>query len=686
MELDKPKSLLEEYLKRKDIKVDINTKKFCRYRTCANDLQEVSNFAVFPKAKYVERWDEWITNCIYVCDLLVLDINYSEDITEKEIVINQNEHLRTFDTLKQFLTLQEPSVSIDPYLKKPQKDKFLDEFRLNLTAGWEKIFWLSIWHRVSRIGFSDDWGTFTFNNGVLNLKDGTFENWNYQLKNDSSISITYCPEEVDALSLDEALKDCMDIEKYISAEKTISALTVWYLVCWIFRQEYRKLKNEFPFLGFEWYSGIGKTSLLNFLSWICWYNWNSISWTCDTDYAFEVQMNSLGNWFVFIDEMQKISTKLQKSIQAAYNSGENHKGGKNWNRQDIQTFKKECSIITAWEVLPNQEEALLNRFIICSPQQPFTLKWQLSDDDEFIRYMTLSQMEPTNLDYLSTDEVKYMAQKFYRPRFMRILKDKNLVNFKEYHDNATKFVDKYSDAETDARLRNNLVCALTGYLILRQASVDETEVEEIVTDYFKKLQSYRKHTILAGTIVNYITENISEFGSWMWRVKWTSQPGPMIRIKYSEKEQWMIIQLTNVVAYCKSKIEATLSTNHLKQQLIQHIWLKGLSQSGQVKFAKWNDTISGTFIPHSIVKDNEALMKIWDTVLAYQHSHVQELRHILEWEDKHDVFSTSSKQSIQKVMPEDKLEKLCDELDYTNEHAQFFDKTFEETEDEGKPF
>lgn len=686
MELDKPQSLLEIYLTRKGIKVDINTKKFCRYRTCSNDLQEVSNFSVFPKVKYIERWDDWITNCIYVCDLLVLDMNYSNEIIEKEIVINQQEHLRTFDTLKQFLVLQEPSITIKPDLKKAQKDTFLEQFRLNLTAWRENIFWLIVWHRVSRIGFSDDWTLFTFNNWVLNLTDGTFENWDYKLINDNSISITYCPEEVEAISLEEAFRDCIDIEKYISAEKTISALTVWYLVCGIFRQEYRKLKNEFPFLGFEGYSGIGKTSLLNFLSWICWYNRNSISWTCDTDYAFEVQMNSLWNYFVFIDEMQKISTKLQKNIQAAYNSGENHKGWRNWNWQEIQTFRKECSIITAWEVLPNQEEALLNRFIICNPQQPFTLKWQLSDNDEYIKYMLLSEKEPANLNSLSTDEIKFMAQKYYRPRFMKILKDKNLINFKYYHDMATKYVDKYSDDWTDARLKNNLVCALTGYLILRQANVDEAEVEEIIKDYFSKLQTYRKRTILSGVIVNYITENISEFSSWIWRVKWNSQPGPMIRIKYSEKEQGLIMQLTNIVSYCKNKVEATLSTNHLKQQLAQLIWLKGLLQSGQVKFAKGNDNISWTFIPLSVVKDNEALRKIRDTTLAYQHSHVEELRHILEGEDRHDVVPTSSKQAIQKVMPEEKLKKLCEELEYTNEHAQFFDKNFEEKDEESKPF
>jgi len=61
-------------------------------------------------------------------------MNYSEEIIEKEIVINQQEHLKTFDTLKQFLVLQEPSITIQPDLKKAQKDTFLELFRLNLTA------------------------------------------------------------------------------------------------------------------------------------------------------------------------------------------------------------------------------------------------------------------------------------------------------------------------------------------------------------------------------------------------------------------------------------------------------------------------------------------------------------------------------------------------------------------------
>ena len=681
-------SLLEEYINRRNIdleKLDIQSDKFRLYRTNNNKLQEACNFAVFPKHKYEERWDNWIANCMYVCDLFVQDWNYGSWIIEKEITINQNEQLRNFEALKQFLVLQEPTITIKAS-NKADKDNFLELFRLNLTAGFEKVFWLEVGYKVQRIWFNQKWDKFTFNNWVLNLTDGSFKSWEYQLINNSSISISYCPEEVNKVSLEEAFKDCIDLEKYVSTERTIASLTIWYLVSWIFRQEYRNIHNEFPFLGFEWYSGLGKTSLLNFLSWVCGYDWNSIAGVCDTDYAFEVQMDSLWNWFVFIDEMQKISAKLQKNIQAAYNSGENHKGGKNWNWQDIQTFKKECSLIAAWEVLPNQEEALLNRFIICCPKKAFALKGQLSDDDEFIRYMTLSQKEPTSLDYLSTDEIRFMALKFYRPRFMKLLRDKNLINFKEYHDNAIKYIEKYTDCNVDARLKNNLVCALTGYLILRQAFVDETEVKEIITDYFEKLENYRKHTILSGVIVNYILENISEFGSRMWRVKGTSQPGPKIWVKYSDNEQGLILQLTNIVAYCKNKVEATLSTKHIRQQFIQLLGIKELSQSGQVKFAKWSDTISWTFIPLSVVKGNEALRKIRDTVLAYQHGHVLELRHILEWEDKHDVIIPSWKQSIQKVMPEDKLEKLCDELDYTDEHAQFFDETFRETEEDSKPF
>ena len=68
---------------------------------------------------------------------------------------------------------------------------------------------------------------------------------------------------------------------------------IWIIpILWIvlsaFRNEYKDIHNEFPFLGIQSYTGMGKTSLLNFLSRVCGYNWETIPGTCDSEYAFEV--------------------------------------------------------------------------------------------------------------------------------------------------------------------------------------------------------------------------------------------------------------------------------------------------------------------------------------------------------------------------------------------------------------
>ena len=677
-------SLLEEYLTRRNINIDnlnIHSSKFELYRSNNNKLQEVCNFAVFPKKKYEERSDNWIVNCTYVCDLLVQDWNYGSWIMEKEITIIQNEHLRTFETLKQFLILQEPTIVIKNFSKKVEKDVFLDLFRLNLTAGFEKVFGLETWYKVERIGFNEDWSSFTFNNWKLNLTDWTFEKWEYKLVNDSSISLSY-EDEVEDLTLEQCLKDLIPMEGYVSSEATIASITIWYLVCGIFRKQYKEIHNEFPFLWFEGYSWTGKTSLLNFLSRVVWYNWNSINGVCDSDYAFEVGMNSLWSWFYFVDEIQKISSKLQKYIQAAYNSWENHKWGANGNWQEIQTYKKDCSLIAAWEILPQQEEALLNRFIICCPQKPFAVKKQVTDCDEFIKFMELSNKDVANVEYLNTDEIRYLAVNYYKPRFMYLLKHKNLINFNKYHSEAVMLVEKFAGSSIDTRHKNNLVCPLTWYLILRQDNIDEEEVKNIVEDYFSKLQTYRKHSIMSWMIVDYVLDNIDEFSSWMGRVKWTSQTWPMIWVKSSEKEQGLILQIDNIIRYCKNKIENKLSNKHSKQQFVQLLWIKDI-QSWVIKFAKWTRNIAGAFIPFSIVEWNEFLRKIWDATLSYQHWHVEELKHVLKWED---VDLSVYKQSIQKVMPSEILRKLCEELECTNEKASFFDKTFEETDEDSKPF
>ena len=681
----KPISLLEAYLERKGIKVDINTRRFSVYRTCSNEIQEVSNIAIFPKKKYEEIGDDWISNSIYICDLLVLDQNYETGIIEKEITINQNEHLKTFEALKQHLVLQEPTICIDTSMKKSGEKRFLDIIRLQITAGFEKVFWLDVWYRIPRIWFNEDWTIFTFNNWKLNLTNETFEEWEYNLIKGGSISLSYCPEAVDKLTLEQSLSDCIAMEKYVSDEKSIAAITIWYLICGIFRKEYKAIHNEFPFLWFEWYSWYWKTSLLNFLSRAVGYNWNSINWVCDSDFAFEVGMDSLWSRFYFVDEIQKISSKLQKYIQSAYNSWENHKWWANGKRREVQTYRKDFSLIAAWEVLPQQEEALLNRFIICCPRKSFAVKKQVNDIDELIKYVDLSGKDIANEQFLNTEEIKYLAINYYKPRFMCILKHKNSIDFKRFHDEASMLIEKYVDWSIDTRHKNNLLCAITGYSILRQWNINEEEIKEIIRDYFSRLETYRKKTIMSWVIVNYILENISEFSSWLWRVKWTAQYWPMVWIKYSDNEQWLILQVDKIIMYCKTKFEIRLKNNHCKQQLVELLWIKDL-QSKQIKFAKWESNISGTFIPLNIVEKNELLRNIWDVTLSYQHSHMLELNHILSGE-KQDWWMYH--QPIQKVIPDVVLEKLCEELEQTYEKADFFNKELfskSDSEEDEKPF
>lgn len=678
----KQTSLLDVYLTQHFDSFNMEDVAFQNYCSIANRILEKCNWLIFPKEKTVEKnnLDE-VIDCKYLCDLVVGDWNFWCGIITKEVTLSQKSHLQSFELLKQFIQLQEPKATIEPLAKK-EKDIFCEYVRLGLLAGFETVFNLKTGFKIQRIGFDEKWTEFIFNNWKLDIKSGEFEQQQFTLTQDSSISLSYPSDAVEKLQLNNCLSDCISLEKYVSTEKTIATITIGYLVCWIFRKEYQKLHNEYPFLWFEGYSWIGKTSLLNFLSRVVWYNWNSINGVCDSEYAFEVNMNSLWGWFYFVDEIQKISSKLQKYIQAAYNSWENHKWGANGNRQEIQTYRKDCSLIAAGEILPQQEEALLNRFIICCPKLPFAVKKQVTDCEEFIKFMELSSIDTSNNKYLNTDEIKYLAVNYYKPRFMFLLKHKNQINFQKFHNEAVAFIDKYAGSSIDTRHKNNLVCPLTWYLILRQGNIDENEVKEIVTDYFARLQTYRKHSIISWIVVDYILENIAEFGSWMWRVKWTSQTWPMIWVKSSDKEQWLILQIDNIVRYCKNKIENKLSNKHTKQQLVQLLWIKDL-QGWVIKFAKGARNIAGTFIPLSVVEWNEFLKKIWDTTLSYQHWHVEELRHVLQWED---VELSAYKQSIQKVMPSEVLEKLCEELECTNEKAQFFDESFKESSEDSKPF
>ena len=166
----------------------------------------------------------------------------------------------------------------------------------------------------------------------------------------------------------------------------------------------------------------------------------------------------------------------------------------------IRAYSKNCSLICAGEYIPQEEEALLNRFIILDTKEPFLIKKNVRDDEEFRKYETLTGGKLYN-KFLTTEQIKLLAVNYYRPRFLNILMNKRKVNFKEYYKEADRIVDliakEFSSDILDARLVNNLKCAITGYLIICGDSMDEEEVKEIVSEYFTDLLNYKRDAYIS---------------------------------------------------------------------------------------------------------------------------------------------------------------------------------------------
>ena len=110
--------------------------------------------------------------------------------------------------------------------------------------------------------------------------------------------------------------------------------------------------------------------------------------------------------------------------------------------------------------MPQQEEALLNRFIVLCPAQPFLVKKNVKDENEIKKLRELTHDEDSKIEYLSTDQIRQMGMFYYRPRFLSILKNKNKINFNEYINKALSFIEKFSSKEIDTRFLNNLSPAL----------------------------------------------------------------------------------------------------------------------------------------------------------------------------------------------------------------------------------
>ena len=673
--MESKENIIHDYLEKSWMKNTNNKELGDKYCELVWSQLDKINFLLFPKKKTVIKWDsDMIKNFKFKCDLLVHDRNFWSWWIKKEVLIDQIEHLRSFESLKSFLELQEPTI-VFPYMKRSSKDKVCEFVRSIMLTWFEKTFWLATSYEVRRIWFDlKDPHVFLFNNWKLDLKTWKFDWMPYLLSQDTSVKLEFPDEEIKNIALWSALKDCLSIKQYISNENTISSLILWYMIAGIFRKEYKDRFNEFPFLWIEWYSGIGKTSLLNFLSWICWYSWNTINWVCDSDYAFEVWMDCMGWRFYFFDEIQKASTKLLKYVQAAYNSWENHKWGWNGNWSELQTYRKDCSLICTWELLPQQEEALLNRFIVLCPTQPFLVKKNVKDNDEIKKLRELTHDEDSKIEYLSTDQIREMGMNYYRPRFLAILKNKNKIKFNEYIDKALSFIDKFSSKEIDTRFLNNLSPALAWYLLLKWDDIDTAEIEGIISDYLKRLDVYRKDSIVSSRIVEYIISHIGEFCSRTKKVKGQDPNYPMIYLKHTNKERILVIQIQSLIKYVKDKVDCNLATKHIEQQFRQLLWIqKQKSDSRAVKVA--GGKMNMTWVPISLdkIKNNESLRLLWDNTLSYFWEHLDELIHISSWEEN----DWHTKQPIQKCMAPEVLKSLINEIDETYKKAEFFDiRTF----------
>jgi len=666
MNEENKKNILDYYIERNYPMVDRNNKAFQTYYDTSVEMLEYSNFLLFPQKGIVKTGKENVDGRTYLCDLIIQDDDFWWGIIQKQIRLDQAKHLQNYAIFKSFIQLQDTRIKLE--VPKKLREKYCDLVIRSMIWWFDAVFWMNTGFEIESLGFTEDWNKFVFNNWTLNLRDGLFEKNEYTLSQNVDIDITYPEKEVEWITLSQCLEDLQSIEKYISPDKTISSIVLWYMIGWLFRFEYQWINNECPFLWMEWYTGLWKTSLSNFLSRIAWYNWKTIP-VGDTEFALEVAMNSISWGFYFIDEIQKVSNKMLNLMQASYNSWKSHKWGADWERSKIQVYKKDCSLVCFWEVLPYHDEAFLNRFIILNPTEPFCVKKAVKDLVEFEKYYELT-WKNVSLEYLTTEQIKTLAIQYYRPRFMTLLKNKKAIDFASYHTLATYLIEKTVGSDVETRLKNNLSLAITWYLILRWDNVDEQKVKSIISNYFSNLLEYRKDSILSGEVVKYITENIWDFVSWVPKVKWMSTNNPMVYLKNTEDDKWLIIQIHRAIRYIGNKISFKLETKHVEQQFKQLLDVMKLKTKSS-KVAKWSGNIDWTFIPLTKIQENIYLQYIRNAALWYLEPHIEELNHILQWEEKWDMYH--GVQPISKVMSDEVLWKLIDEIKITCFNSSYFD-------------
>lgn len=670
--------ILNEYLDERHSNIDRDSEAYLHYLESAKYILGHSNFIAFPtKLETNKSKDDTKDKRIFHIDVIVNDMSYWKWILKYKIRIDY-EYLKSFETLKFFLEKQVPLVTINAYSKE-DREKFRNCFRVWLLAWYEAIFWLQIDNYVDYIGFEpDDKRHFTFTNGVLDLSTQEFTPWTNIVSKNPALKLNYPLDDIDNFTWQESLRDMYALKKYISPVNSTSSIIVWQLIGWIFRDEYKTKNNEFPFLWIQSITGAGKTSLLNLISWICWYDNESVEWTWNTSFASLNWMSYTWQRYYFYDEFQQLTNGQLKTIQSAYNSSKRYKGWmwKDW--WELGEFNTDCNLVCAGENISPDNQALIDRFTMIDSKVPFLIVKNVKDPEEFRKYESLTG-EKVNIEYLDTDMIRLLAQKYYRPRFMNILKHKLEIPFLEYFDRANEYIKKVvqeidENIRPATRIQNNLVLSIMWYLMVCWENVDEDEVHDIIKDYFDRLMAFHREAYVSWKIVNHIINNINDYCSWIWKVKWAEKGFPMIYLKYTEREKWLIMQIPNISKFTVNKLGLSTDSTTAEQQLKDLLWIQDCYTKPN-KVGKWLlNNMRWIFIPHWFVERNESLKKIRDSTLDYLWSHMGDLKKIRD-DDKIVVTNP------------DALQWLIREICETYSGADFYDtNTFTKEEFPEDPF
>jgi hypothetical protein len=113
------------------------------------------------------------------------------------------------------------------------------------------------------------------------------------------------------------------------------------------------------------------------------------------------------------------------------------------------------------------------------PKEPFLIKKNVKSEDEFRKYEELTGQKVEN-EFLTTEQIKTLAIQYYRPMFLNILRNKRNIDFEKYHSEATRIIEtvakEFGSMAPDTRLINNLISAITGYMIICGDNINEDDI------------------------------------------------------------------------------------------------------------------------------------------------------------------------------------------------------------------